>query len=158
VTGQDCLKISQVDNVAALALHIAVYEIADLIDVLLVHVTANRVAYFLKENLLGGLRCNPSELFHRQGQEQCVTDFDFVSGQFPGFIDRKLCSGVGDVVNHDFGSGKLDSGISVPVNRNVLARPELFLAAARTASFIASMTSSRSIPCFLAKGNVLCNG
>src|SRR5262249_50430189 len=82
-------KIAQVDYyVAALkALDVPVYQIADLVDVLLVDIISNSITDLLKQYLLGRLGCNTPELFHRQWQKQSITEFNLVSCEFASFID-----------------------------------------------------------------------
>ena len=86
---QDRFQISQIDDhVAALeTLNETVDQFPDPIDVLLVNIVADRVANFLKENLFGGLRRDATQFFHRQWQQQSVSDFNFLAAELTRFVD-----------------------------------------------------------------------
>ena len=89
-TRQNSFEVAKVDNeIAALkTLHITVYEVANLVDVLLVDVAANCITDFLKQNLLGCLCSDAAELFHRQRQEERVSQFNFFARQLASFFHR----------------------------------------------------------------------
>src|SRR6185503_8591456 len=83
-TRQDGFEVAEVDNnVPALkALHVTINQVAYLVDVLLIDVTANCVSNFLKQDLLRCLRGDAAEFFHRQGEKKGVAQFNFFTGQF----------------------------------------------------------------------------
>ena len=128
-TQQDCLEVSQIDDhIAAFeALDEPVDQLADAIDILFVNISANGVADFLKQDLLGGLRGDAAEFFHGHWQQQRVADFHFIAAEFARFSYRQFSCRIGDVVNDNFRSRKFEPAFRTPIHLNVFAATELFL-------------------------------
>ena len=136
-TRQDCFKVSQVnDDVAALkSLHVAINQIACLVDVLLVNVAANRISDLLKQDLLSRLSGNAAKFFHRQGQEESIAQFHFLTRELPSLVYRKFGCLIGHFTNHHFCCRKLNARVWIPIDLNVLAGTKL-LFRSRSNSFL----------------------
>src|SRR3989442_1373663 len=115
--------------------YVAINQIAYLVDVLLVNVAANRVSDLLKQDLLSRLSGNAAKFFHRQGQEESIAQFDFLTGELPSLVYRKFGCLIGHFTNHHFCCRKLNARVWIPIDLNILAGTKL-LFGSRSHSFL----------------------
>ncbi len=88
------------DNIAIFdALDLAMYDLTDAVLILFKLMLAFSVPYFLGDNLLGCLSCNPSELNRRQGVHDEITDLRFAITPLR-VCDGNLCCRNGNFFNH----------------------------------------------------------
>src|SRR5262249_42509343 len=100
------------DAVAQINDDLAAFESVDKLtqtaDVFVVNVVSLGLADFLQDDLLGGLRRNASEVFHRARQFQHIADFrafaDFLISLFDGHLLRRI----GDLLDHGLDRIELD--------------------------------------------------
>ncbi len=125
---QNRFKIAKIhNNVAALeSLYVAVNQVANLVDVLLIDITANSVTNFLKQDLFGSLGSDATQLFHREREQQGISQLDFITGELASFINREFSGRVFHRVDNHLRRRQFDSSLGIPVDLNVLAGLELF--------------------------------
>ena len=93
-----------------------------LIDVLLVNVTANRVADFLKQDLFRSLRSDAAQFFHRQRNRRASPNSTSSPASSRASSIESSVAGSVDFVDDNLRSRKFDAGFRIPIDLDVLAR------------------------------------
>src|SRR5438874_2431976 len=81
--------------------------------------------FHLEEALLGRLRRDATHVFDGQGQLQLVANVDLFARKLARLVERKLATGIGDLLDDDLRGEDFQTRLRRPLDLNLLARLEL---------------------------------